>query len=122
MSASTALARLAVLTRNGVLTRVSADAYAVGAPAGAPWQALSCFGDLITRPERAVLAVRWETSLFPLLDADLTLTPAGPRAALLQLIGVYRTQFSEAGQHVATMTIAGFLNRIAETIMAAAAG
>ena len=27
-----ALARLAALTRNGVLTRVSADAYAAGAP------------------------------------------------------------------------------------------
>ena len=117
-----ALAHLAALTRNGVLTRVSADAYAVGAPAGAPWQALSCSGDLITRPERAVLAVRWETSLFPVLDADLTLTPAGPRAALLQLVGVYRTHSGKAGQQVATVTIGSFLSRIAETIMAAAAG
>ena len=114
-----ALARLAALTRNGVLTRVSADAYAAGAPAGAPWRSLSCFGDLITRADRAVLAVRWETSLFPVLDADLTLTPAGPRDALLRLVGVYRTRSDEAGQRVATVTIGGFLSRIAATITAA---
>jgi hypothetical protein len=28
---------------------------AVGAPAGSPWMTLSCLGDLITRPDRAVL-------------------------------------------------------------------
>jgi hypothetical protein len=53
-----ALVRLAALAGNGVLTRVSADAYAVGAPVGSPWMAMSCLGDLITRPSRAVLAVR----------------------------------------------------------------
>jgi hypothetical protein len=43
------------------------------------------------------------------LDADLTLTPAGPRAALLQLAGVYRARSGEAGHRVATVTIGGFL-------------
>jgi hypothetical protein len=53
------------------------------------------------------------------LDADLTLTPAGPRAALLQLAGVYRARSGEAGNRVATVTIGGFLSRIAETITGA---
>jgi hypothetical protein len=122
-----ALARLAALTRNGALKQVSADAYAAGAPVDGPWRSLSCFGDLITRPDRAVLAVRWETGgragePFPVLDADLTLTSAGPCGALLQLAGVYRIHSDEAGQRVATVTIGGFLSRIAETITAAAAG
>jgi hypothetical protein len=77
---------------------------------------MSCFSDLLTRPDRAVLAVRWETSLFPVLDADLTLIPAGPRGALLQLVGVYWTRSDEVGQRVATVTIGGFLSRIVETI------
>jgi hypothetical protein len=66
-----------------------------------------------------VLAVRWETSLFPVLDTDVTLTPAGPRDALLRLVGVYRTRSEEAGQRVATVAIGGFLSRIAATITAA---
>jgi len=120
-----ALARLVALTGNGMLTRLSADAYAVGAPAGSPWMTMSCLRDLITRPDRAVLVVRWETGdligePFPVLDADLTLTPAGPGAALLRLAGVYRARTGEAGHQVATVTIGGFLSRIAETITAAA--
>ncbi|HEX3305259.1 MAG TPA: hypothetical protein VHS32_03335 [Streptosporangiaceae bacterium] len=97
VSFEVALARLAALTGSGALTQVSADAYATGASPGTPRLARSCFRDLITRPGRAVLAVRWETSghdgePFPVLDADLTLIPAGPRAALLQLVGVYRAE------------------------------
>ena len=75
VSFNVALARLAALIGNGVLTRVSAGAYAAGAP-------------------------------------------AGPRAALLQLAGVYRVRSGEAGHRVATVTIGGFLSRIAETIVA----
>ena len=123
VSFDVALARLAALAGNGVLTRVSVDAYAASTPVGSPWMTMSCLGDLITRPDRAVLAVRWETGgragePFPVLDADLTLTPAGPRAALLQLAGVYRARSGEAGHRVATVTIGGFLSRIAETIAA----
>ena len=123
VSFDVALARLAALAGNGVLTRVSVDAYAAGAPVGSPWMTMSCLGDLITRPDRAVLVVRWETGsrvggLFPVLDANLTLTPAGPRAALLQMAGVYRARSGEAGHRVATVTIGGFLSRIAETIAA----
>ena len=41
-----------------------------------------------------------------------------PGAALLQLAGVYRVRSGEAGHRVATVTIGGFLSRIAETIAA----
>ncbi len=39
VSFEVALARLAALTGSGVLTQVSADAYAAGAPPGTPWLA-----------------------------------------------------------------------------------
>jgi hypothetical protein len=61
VSFEVALARLRGLSGNGVLTQVSAAAYAAGAPPGVPWLARSRFRDLITRPGRAVLAIRWET-------------------------------------------------------------
>jgi hypothetical protein len=62
---------------------------------------------------RAVLAVRWETSghdgePFPVLDADLTLIPAEPGAALLQLAGVYRVGPGEDGHRTAVMPSAAF--------------
>ena len=121
VSFEVALARLAALTGSGALTQVSADAYATGASPGTPRLARSRFRDLITRPGRAVLAVRWETSghdgePFPVLDADLTLIPAGPRAALLQLAGVYRAEPGEDGHGTAARPLGGFLGRIAETI------
>lgn len=83
VSFEVAMTRLAALTGSGVLTQVSADAYAAGAPPSVPWLAGSRFRDLITRPGRAVLAVRWETDghygePFPVLDADLTLTRPAP--------------------------------------------
>ena len=88
VSFEVALARLAALTGSGALTRVSADAYAADTSSGMRLLARSRFRDLITRPGLAVFAVRWETSdhdgePFPVLDADLTLTPgrAGRRPA-----------------------------------------
>ena len=68
-----------------------------------------------------MLAVRWETGghdsePFPVLDADLTLTPAGPDAALFQLAGVYRAGPDEDGHRTAAMPLGGFLDRIAEAI------
>jgi len=118
--------RLAGLTGNGVLTQVSADAYAAGTPPGVPWLARSRFRDLITRPGRAVLSVRWETDghygePFPVLDADLTLTPAGPSAALLELAGIYRADPCQDGPRTDAVVLGGFVNRIAETITRAGA-
>jgi hypothetical protein len=46
-------------------------------------------------PDRARLGLRWEAigpdgAVYPVLDAALTLTPAGETATLLALAGVYR--------------------------------
>jgi hypothetical protein len=129
VSFEVALARLTALTGSGALTRVSADAYAAGTPSGARLLARACFRGMITRPSHAVLAVRWETGSpdgepFPVLDADLTLTAAGPSAALFQLTGVYRATPSEDAHRTATMPLDGYLDRIAEaiTLAGAAAG
>ena len=56
-----------------------------------------------------------------MLDADLTLTPAGPGAALLQLAGVYRANPGEDGHRAAATPLGGFLDRIAKTITQAGA-
>jgi hypothetical protein len=121
VSFEVALARLAELSGNGVLSRVSADAYASGAPPGVPRLARSRFRDLMTRPGHAALAVRWETSghdgePFPVLDADLTLTQAGHSATLLELSGVYRADPGEDGPRTGAVVLGAFLDRIAEAI------
>jgi hypothetical protein len=77
-----ALARLAGLTRNGVLTRVSADAYAAGAPAGAPWRSLSCFGDLITRYDHG-RRIKTSRDLGPGQGRFFGPSPRRPRIATL---------------------------------------
>ena len=51
-----------------------------------------------------------------MLDADLTLTPAGPSAALLELSGIYRADAGEDGPGVGAVVLGGFVDRIAETI------
>lgn len=63
----------------------------------------------------AVLALRWEATgpdggLFPVLDADLTLTPAGA-GAMLTLAGAYRPPLGPLGQAVDR----AILNRVAVT-------
>ena len=120
------MVRLAALTGSDALTQVSADAYAAGTPSGMRLLVRSRFRDLITRPGRAVLAIRWETGdrdgePFPVLDDDLTLAPAGPGAALLQLAGVYRADSGEDGYRTASVPLGGFLDRIAEAIIRAGA-
>lgn len=64
------------------------------------------FRDLVTREGSAVLALRWEAAgprggLFPALDADITLTPAGEQATVLELAGAYRPPLGAAGDGLA---------------------
>ena len=52
-------------------------------------------GDVVETPDRARLPLRWKAtspdgSLFPVLDADLTVSPAGDQTTVLALAGVYR--------------------------------
>lgn len=78
---------------------------------------------------RAGLALRWEARgpggrLFPVLDADLTLTPAGGNTALLTLAGAYRPPLGSLGaeldrlllHRVAEATIRNFLERVATAL------
>ena len=89
------------------------------------------FRDLAADGGPAHLALRWETigpgrELFPTLDADIALSPAGARATTLTLAGVYRPPPGNLGgeldqvvlRRVAEATIQTFVNRIAEAIIA----
>jgi hypothetical protein len=83
--------------------------------------------DLVARDESAVLTLRWQATmpgggLFPALDADITLTPAGESKSLLTLDGAYRppsgrrgTGYDPAVLHrAATTTIHSLLGQIAD--------
>jgi hypothetical protein len=92
-------ARLACLVRGGLLSRASAGAYdqwqACLAQIG-PW--MTAFGtcqlaqvlvrDMVAHADCATWTMRWQVagpggSLFPALDADIKLTPAGVDATIL---------------------------------------
>ena len=85
--------------------------------------------DLVARQESAVLTLRWQATmpgggLFPALDADITLTPAGEGRSLLTLDGAYRppagsraSGYDRAVLHrAATTTIHSLLGQIADLV------
>lgn len=135
-----ARAGLANLARGGSLTTVSAAAYGAGltglARVGPPGsvRGISRLAGVRSRYQAtgdgaAVLALRWEATgpgerLFPALDADITLTPAGEQATLLRLAAVYRAPHGsqEAGiepvivRQVAAATIRTLMNLVADAI------
>jgi hypothetical protein len=127
------------------LAAASAEAYGewtkrlarVG-PRGAGWGVSRLvevrFRDLVTKGNSAVLIVRWEAvgasgGLFPVLDADITLTPYGSAASLLSLSGAYRPPLGALGaaldrvvlHRVAEATIRGFVSQLGETVVKLAA-
>jgi hypothetical protein len=99
-----ARARLADLAAGGLLLGASEHAYgetitglaeAAGAVAGASQLAGVRPDDVTETDGMARLALHWEATtgdggLFPALDADLTLTPAGDQATVFGLTGVFR--------------------------------
>ncbi|HUZ50930.1 MAG TPA: hypothetical protein VMU94_00160 [Streptosporangiaceae bacterium] len=135
-----AAARMAALGQDGWLTHASADAYDSGltglarvGPRGdvrGMSKLVRVYArDLLTQDHRAVLTLRWEATgasgaLFPALDADITLTPAGPDSSLLTLDGAYRPPLAALGasldrvvlHRVATPTARSLLSQIAESI------
>lgn len=132
-----AQARLSDLVRNATLEGVSEDAYGAGATAlmrVGPTPAISRlvraeFRELVSRGDTAVLTLRWEAAgprggLFPVLDADITLAPAGETATLLRIDGAYRPPLGSLGagldralfNRVATATIRDFVSRIAQAL------
>jgi hypothetical protein len=140
LSFPAAAARLADLARDGSLTRASQEAYDDG-PTGlvrlGPLGAAAGMSKLVevhvlevaTRGESAVLALRWEATgpggrLFPVLDADLSLTPAGQHSARLSLAGAYRPPLAALGAgldravvyEVADVTARSLLARVADVL------
>jgi hypothetical protein len=136
-----ARARLANLTRGGLLLSVSEGAYGegiaglarVGPLGSAPGISRLVevhVRDLAETTDSAGLALRWAATgpgerLFPALDADLTLRPAGEQATVLALVGAYRPPLGGLGSgldrailhRVAAATIRTFLDRVADAIV-----
>jgi hypothetical protein len=140
LSFPVARARLANMASIGALTSASEGAYGDGladlirvGPLGAA-PGLSKLvevhrRELVTCDESAVLTLRWEATgpgggLFPVLDADITLTPALEHAARLWLAGAYRPPLACLGagldrailHRVATATIRSLLSRVADAL------
>ena len=140
LSFGAAAARLAEVARGGLLTDVSQGAYGDGVsglarvgPLGAAPGVSKLAGvhllDVAVRGESAVLPLRWQATspggrLFPALDADLTLTPAGEHATRLSLAGAYRPPLGPVGarldraifHQVAQATARSLLARVADAL------
>lgn len=132
--------RLANLARGGWLAGASDEAYGewgaglarVGPLGPVPGMSRLVdvrFRDLVTHERSAVLALRWEAvgpggGLFPVLDADITLTPQGESQTLLALSGAYRPPLGAIGaaldravlHRVAVATVQGFVTRIGNAV------
>lgn len=87
------------------------------------------------RDKELAVGLRWEATgmtggLFPALDADIRLTPAGEQQALVTLTGSYRPPFGALGagldrlllHTVATATINALLTQVAGVLEGAPAG
>jgi hypothetical protein len=137
---SAAQARLANLARGGLVRRASENAHTWGAnqaPVGARGIAKLVtvqFRHLATREDSASWALRWEArgtsgNLFPLLDANITLTPAGEKATVLAVSGSYRPPLGTLGvgldraflHLVADATIRAFTRQVGAVIVNPAA-
>jgi hypothetical protein len=136
VSFAAARERLAQLTDSGVLVSTSEDAYSqettlvmrVGA-GGLSKLVRVQVRELAGTDTSAGLAIRWEAAgpggvLFPVLDADIRLIPAGERSSVLMMAGSYRPPLGPLGDaldrailhRVATATIRRFLAQLAAQI------
>ena len=134
VSFDAARCQLRRLASDGVLLGASEYAYGAGitglVEAAGPAAALSRLagvepGDLAETAGRARLWLRWQAigpggAVFPALDADLTLSPAGEQTTVLAVAGVYRLP-GQAGTGLdpdivrcfAAVTIRSFIARLA---------
>jgi len=136
----TARVRIANLTQGGWLRGVSEAAYdhglvglvrvgPVGDMPGMSKLVRVQVRDLVTRDGTAVLTLRWEATgvggrLFPALDADITLAPAGDDKTRVNLVGVYRPPLGGLGagldkailHRVAAATIRSMLGQVAGAV------
>jgi hypothetical protein len=135
-----ARAGLLRLTHGGWLSDASGEAYADGlaglvrvGPFGEMPVASKLVRVLMLEPaERGgglTVSLRWEATgpmgrLFPVLDANIVLIPAGEDACQLALAGAYRPPFAALGERLdrmllhraAAATVRSLLSRIAQTI------
>jgi len=138
-----AQARLANLAHRGLLRRASENAQKWGADQaqvgsrgalGVSKVVNVQFRHLVTREDSATWAMRWEAdgtagALFPVLDADITLTRAGEEATVLAVSGTYRPPLGSLGagldraiMHlVAEATIRAFARQVGAVIVDPAA-
>jgi hypothetical protein len=139
LSFQAARARLMNLTHGDCLSTASDRAYADGLTG---LIRVGPFGDVpgasklvrvsllepVPRDDTVTLPLRWEATgimgrLFPVLDADLTVTPAGA-GTLMRLDGAYRPPLADLGagldrvvlHRAATATIRSLLTRIADAL------
>jgi hypothetical protein len=128
--------RLLQLAAGGVLTGPSQDAYDRGTSglarvgvAGLSKLVRVQVRELAWTDRSAGLAIRWEATgpaggLFPVLDADIRLTPDGARATVLTMAGTYRSPLGPVGKaldrallhRVASATIREFIAQVAARI------
>ncbi len=129
VSFGTGRARLGILARDGVLLRACHAAYsdgiaglarAAGPAAGLSRLAAVRLADLAGTDHCTRIALRWEAlaadgTVFPALEADLMLTPAGEQVTLLAVAGTYRWQpgWAGAGLDQAIVRRCAFMARIA---------
>ena len=143
VSFNAAQARLANLAHGGLLHHASQNAHSWGTDqaqvgplrAAGPGRLVKVqFRRLATHEDSAVWALRWEATgktgaLFPVLDADITLTRAGEEATVLAVSGAYRPPLGSVGagldraiMHlVAEATIRAFTRQIGAVIVNPAA-
>ena len=137
--ARAAQARLAALLHGSWLAETSQAACDGGAagllrvgPAGPAAAKLVrvCFLDPVYRGEVMTVGLRWQAAgaaggLFPVLDANLTIAPAGDGAARLAVAGAYRPPLGRLGASldrailhtVAAATMRCLLHRVAEALV-----
>lgn len=142
MSFAQSRTRLAMLGRGGWLSGPSERAYAEGldaltetGPSGAVLGASRLVRvqllELLPRADSLVLPLRWEATgaagrLFPVLDADLTLSPGGEERSTLTLTGAYRPPLGRADValdrvllgRAAAATVRSLLTQVAASLMA----
>jgi hypothetical protein len=137
---ATARPRLLNLIGGSGLTGASRAAYdggLAGIVRGRPFGGLPCVARLVSvrflepseRDDGLSMALRWEAragagDLFPALDADLALSPAGPAVTRLALAGIYRFPFGQLGavadgvvvRRVADATVRALLIAIGDSL------
>jgi hypothetical protein len=136
VSFASARESLAQLTEGGMLISTSEDAYGHGTAqlarvgtGGLSKLVRVQVRELTWTDRSAGVAIRWEATgpggwLFPVLDADIRLTPANEQVTLLSVEGAYRPPLGSLGEaldrailhRVAAATIRDFMTGVAAQI------